>query len=229
MSIVHEDSLYATLDALDEAWFEGREIAPAEQVAAARWIAARQGQPGTYFGLCAPTPGDFSRFPALFTGEPVKSRAGIGYVFGQEALRALAKLAVAEPEVTAALDRAKEGFLQRLEAGEAAGDPSGTYCCARCSTVLWRSLAAGGLPGTEERLVAGLQALKRERDGRGRWERYPYYHTLLALGEIGPALAIDEMRYAAPAAERVAAHRPSPDDRFGLRRQRVAEKLLALC
>ena len=229
MSFIREDSLAGTLDALDQAWFDGQEIAAADRLAAARWIAARQGQPGAYAGMSAPMPQDYAHLPALFTGEPVKSQAGVGFVLGQEALRALRRLNVAEPEVSAAFDRARQGMLQRLAESEASGGQVGTYCCSRCSSVLWRSLAAGGLPDAEERLVSGLQSLRQARDGSGKWRRFPFYYTLLVLSEIGPALAGGEMHYAAPAAERAVRRSVAPDDRFGQRRRRVAEKLLAMC
>jgi len=71
-----------------------------------------------------------------------------------------------------------------------------------------------------------MQHLREHRDDRGRWRRFPFYYTLLALTEIpgGPATA--EMRYAAPGLERML-KRPGRADGFDLRRRAVAERVLA--
>jgi hypothetical protein len=70
-----------------------------------------------------------------------------------------------------------------------------------------------------------MEHLKEHRDGRGRWGRFPFYYTLLALTEIpgGPATA--EMRYAAPGLERML-KRSGRADGFDRRRRAVAERIL---
>jgi len=49
--------------------------------------------------------------------------------------------------------------------------------------------------------MEGLKALKKRRDGKGRWRNFPFYYTLLSLTEIDIPQPVDEMKYAAKACE----------------------------
>jgi hypothetical protein len=196
MSLLDERSLAVTLDNVSAALFEGRRIPDRDKKKVARWIAGRQGLPGSYAGMFAPTPLDYEEGFRLFTGEPVRSGAGTGHILGEEACRALLVLAVPDREVEEALSRASRGILERLPVR---GVSKGMYCCATCSLALWRHLAAGGLDDGPWRLGRGIRTLKEHRDGRGRWLRFPFYYTLLTLTEAGTHAATDELRYAAPA------------------------------
>jgi len=231
MSLVRPDSLAGTLDAVDEALFFGRQLSEADRREAAAWIAARQGLPGSYHGLFAPTERDRSQGIRLFTGETVTTHAGKAHVLGEEACRALLLLDVDTEEVGRALGRATEGMLERLRAAEErekhVGRPwLGQYCCGKCTVALWRHLAAGGLERAEHHLAAGVEALRLSRDGEGRWRRFPFHYTLLVLSEMDVSLAADELRYAAPAVQRLA-NRPPSSDPFATRRHALAERVLA--
>ena len=235
MGLVHPDSLAETADAVGDALFRGRPIALAERRRAAHWIAARQGQPGAYAGMFAPTRRDFERGIRLFTGERVATRAGTAHVLGEEACRALILLNVTAPEVRRALEAASGSMSARLQASRRrevdAGRPFlGQYCCGTCTAALWRHLAAGGLGQSDPEawLAAGLAALKDLRDGRGRWGRFPFHYTCLALAEIGLPAAVEERRYAAPVLERLLKRAPRTD-RLDARRRAVAERVLAAC
>ena len=87
-------------------------------------------------------------------------------------------------------------------------------------------MTAGGLSRKDERLSGGLTHLRGYRDGKGRWRRFPYYYTLLALSEIPGKEADAEIRYAAPGLERML-KRKEGGDRFETRRRALAGKLLA--
>ena len=225
MKLVYSDSLGSTLDALDEAFFTGLTLTAAQREKAARWIAARQGLPHAYAGMPAPTEHDFETGMAVFTGERVRSGAGTAHILGEEACRVLILLRVREPEVREALKRATDGMLARLADSKRRGYPSGTYCCGICSCAFWRHLAAGGLSRNEERLAAGVKALKAHRLESGRWRRFPFFYTLLALTEIDPALTRPEMTFAAPVCERyIRAFRLNTP--HAKRRQRLAELVL---
>jgi hypothetical protein len=89
MGIVKPESLSAALDALNEALFYGRRLTNGEKEEAARWIASRQGLPGSYSGMIAPTERDFRDGAKMFTGEGIKTRAGCAHILGEEACRAL--------------------------------------------------------------------------------------------------------------------------------------------
>jgi len=228
MRLVHRDSLAGTIDAVDEAFFLGRRLSKSAREQAAKWIAGRQGKPGSYADMFAPTETDFKRGARLFSGETIRTRAGTAHILGEEACRALILLDVSLAGVRQALGRASAGMMSRLrKARELA---SGIYCCGRCSVALWRHLAAGGLEtvGPERLLTAGMKTLKSHRQGGGRWRRFPFYYTLLALSEIELPSALREMRYAAPTCERFL-RRPSRDDPIDRRRRLLAERVLAKC
>jgi hypothetical protein len=227
MSLVHSRSLAATVDAVNETLFLGRLITKTERTRTARFIAAQQGLPGSYAGMFAPAKGEPSKGLRLFTGEWVGTRAGTLHILGEEACRALALLDVPDAPVRNALAQARARILERLLENDHAYT-FGTYCCGKCSVGLWRNLAAGGMKGGEARLAAGIKVLKAHRSDGGRWRRFPFHYTLLALADTDLPAAVAEMRYAAPALER-SLNRGGRDDTFSERRALLAERVLARC
>ncbi len=225
MRIIKTASLAETLDALNDAFFFERPVPKAEREKVAKWIAKRQGLPGAYAGMFAPTAKDFSKGVRLFTGERVASRAAAGHVLGEEACRALIKLNVRDKDVKEALAEASRGMMARIKLSEKGGDTPGTYCCGTCTAAYWRNLAAGGFERPERRLATGLKVLKKYRLGDGTWRRFPFFYTLLALSEIDLAVATAEKRYAAPALEQYL-KRPPRDDVFNPRRRLLAARVL---
>jgi hypothetical protein len=226
-SLVVPDSLAETLDAVNEALFFSLPLDGQQKAGVSAWLAGRQGQPGSYAGLCAPTGRDFSTGVQVFTGERVTSHAATAHILGEEASRVLALLGVDDPQVRQARDAAAAGFLKRIAGPETLGSPVGTYCCGKCTPAFWRNLAAGGLgPGAEARLSAGVRSLQTLRDGAGRWRRYIFHFTVLALTEIELPEALEELRYAAPQLERLASRHPS-EERYARRRHALAERALA--
>ena len=234
MKIVNPDSLAATLDAVNEAFFYGRSLSKSEKGRAAKWIASRQGQPGSYRGITfAPTENDFRQGISLFTGERMTSRGGTAHILGEEACRALILLEVSISDVRAALHRATMGvtdILRKTREGYHWREQPGEFCCARCTCAVWRHLAVGGLQDVDHDLwlTAGMKALRAHRDGSGKWRRFPFHYTLLALSEIDHPLVIKEMRYVAPACEQYL-KRSSKDDKFAARRRVLAERILDKC
>jgi hypothetical protein len=230
MKLVNEDSLGSTLDAANEALFYGREIPADQKLELARWIAGRQGLPGSYAGMFAGTDADRASGYKVFSGESIKTGAGTAHILGEEASRLLIKLDVQDVEVQNALARATEGMMKCLltETGEPKISCMGIYCCGICSVAYWRHLVVGGLQDSEARLAAGVEALKEHRIGNGRWQRFPFHYALLALSEIDLPSAIEEMRYAAPVCESYLMRKPK-DGETAKRRRIVAEKVLAKC
>jgi hypothetical protein len=226
-------SLAAAIDEVAAAHFCAEPIAAARRRELARWIAGRQGQPRGYAGLPAPTEAEFSRPPRTFTGEAIRSGAATAHVLGEEACRALILLDQHDAEVVAALARAGAGMRERLSAArcrEAAAGREwyGEYCCGTCSVALWRHLAAGGIPEVrpEAWLAAAARGLQRLRLGDGRWRRFPFYYTLLALTEMPAALALAELRYAAPACERLLRRDRAATGPYAQRRRLLLERAL---
>ena len=224
MKVLNARSLAATVDAVNEAHFLGRSIPRADRQRAAEWIAARQGLPGSYAGLFAPTKRDFEGI-RLFTGERIATGAGVAHILGEEACRALILLGCPTAGARKALAAACANMARRLGRGDRR---NGTYCCGKCSAALWRNLTVGGLTEQERMLRAGLRTLKKLRDGNGRWRVFPFYYTLSAVSEIDLPAARAERRYAAPTCERLLKRKPT-GDRYDRRRRMVGERILAAC
>ena len=220
MNIVNHDSLSLTLDAVNEAFFYRKPLTQLQKEQVSKWIASRQGKPGSYANMFAPTGLDLNEGATLFTGERVQSRAATRHILGEEACRALIQLDVSITGVREALERASLGMISRLT------PKSGIYCCGKCTASLWRHLVAGGLEEPQLRLETGLVFLKTRRDGKGRWRNFPFYYTLLALSEIDSPLAIEEMQYSSKVCERYL-KRPSQDNGIDQRRRTLIERVLA--
>ena len=226
MGLVVRRSLAETLDRITDVMFFGKKLGKAEKVEAARWIASRQGLPGSYANTFAPMEKDRREGARLFTGEKVRSGAATGHILGEEACRALVLLGVKEAGVRKALEEAAAGMMKRLM--HPMNERAGMYCCGTCTPALWRNITSGGLPGLdrEKWLRNGIRSLKAHRDGKGRWRRFPFYYTLLALTEIDLPSAVSEMRYAAPVLQRVVKKR-GRKDAYAKRRQALAERVLS--
>ena len=228
MKLIYPNSLAATLDALNEVFFNGRSLVRSEKTSVIRWLASRQGIEGAYRGMIAPTRLDFKRGVKLFTGEKVISGAAIGHVLGEEASRVLILLDGTSSVAHETLKKANRGLIRALMSCETPKRVRGFYCCGTCTAALWRHLAVGGLKQSRRRLAAGLRVLRKYRDGTGKWRRFPFHYTLLALTEINLGTAVEEMRYAAPVCERYL-KRYKAKNKYAKRRHMVAEKVLAKC
>jgi hypothetical protein len=178
--------------------------------------------------MFAPTEEEMKSRLRLFTGEAVVSGGGARHILGEEACRALILLRVSSGEVQEALERASRGMTARLLSSP--DRARGMYCCARCSVALWRHLAVGGLEEAhpERWLRAGVDTLKQHRRGDGRWRRFPFHYTALALTDMDMRAAVEELRYAAPVCEKLL-KRKGTGDVFAQRRRALAERVLERC
>lgn len=223
MKLVDSRSLAGTLDRVNEVLFFGKKLTRQDRKRAAKWIAGRQGLKGAYAHMFAPTAYDFEKGIRVFTGERITSGAAIGHILGEEASRALILLGIDTASVKHAMLRAKKGMQGRLHASVTKN--RGFYCCGTCTAALWRHLTVGGLDHARTRLQKGVAVLKRHRDGSGRWRRFPFYYTLLALTEIDSSSAKAEMHYAAKVCERLV-NRQNTRDKYGRRRLKLLETVL---
>jgi hypothetical protein len=112
--LINSASLSKTVDAINAAKFDGRNLPALERRRAARWIAGRQGLPGAYAATFAGFPSERAKGIVLFTGERVAS-ASARHILGEEASRALRQLCVRDAEVTRALEAADDGLRRCLE------------------------------------------------------------------------------------------------------------------
>lgn len=206
--------------------FRKQSLSESSAATVAKWIASRQGMPGSYANMFAPTKKDFQNGLVLFTGEKISTRVGTSHILGQESCRALILLGVKSADVKSALQKASAGFIEYMK--QYIERDKGTYCCAMCSCAFWRHLAAGGLVNNEWILTAGIKTLKSLRDGKGRWKKFPFYYTLLVLSEIELPAVRKEIQYAAPACERLL-KRKTKKDKISKRRHILAQRILEKC
>jgi hypothetical protein len=218
MDILDTTSLVITLDHINDELLNGEAIPSAVGMAAARWIASRQGGKGSYRGMFAPTQADFEQGIHVFTGEKLAS-ASARHIMGEEAARAVWLLGRDDPDVKAAYDRA---IVWMQEASPAYQE--GTYCCGRCTLAFWRHYWVGDFANKEALIGRGLQALREYRIGDGKWRRYPFYYTIYALLSLELDSAREELRYAQPVMERLV--RMSRTGGYSQRRQAILEKAL---
>lgn len=224
--LIYPTSLSQTVDAVTAAHFDGRALTASERTQVARWIAGRQGLPGSYGGTFAGFPAERSKGIVLFTGERIVS-ASARHILGEEASRALRQLAVRERSVRHALEAADEGLMRCLTraAEDTRNRNPGLYCCGKCSVGLWRNLLSGGLDRCDERLRCGALHLRSVRDDEHGWRKFPFWYTVLALSEMDSAEARAELKHAAPALERTA-NRPVGSALYARRRHELAARTL---
>ena len=228
-TLVRQESLSQTLDAVEELAFENRTLSLDVRRFVARWIAARQGLPQAKSGTFAGFPSELRDGVVVFTGERF-TRASARHVLGEEACRVLRWLDVHEPEVEGALERADRGLTAAVAHAEhdpRYGNNPGAYCCTKCTVGMWRNLVSGGLDRHEERLRRGAGQFLRSRRGEGRWRSFPFWYTVLALTEMDVPEARDELEFVAPALEPTA-RRAAPEDTYGQRRHEVASRALSV-
>jgi len=225
MKLVNKTSLAETIDNITDAFFFGNKIPKEERDSAALFIASRQGLPGSYAELFAPTEKDQSKGFKLFTGEKVKPSAGLRHILGEESCRALILLKSPLKTARDAFNTANDGMSKRLGKSFGVPRPIGWYCCGQCTVSFWRNLLVGGLVNQDSELAGGLKILKTMRDGQHGWHRFPFYYTLLALNEFENPLVIDELKYAAPQLEDFLNRKPR-NDKYSIRRHVLAERIL---
>jgi hypothetical protein len=144
-------------------------------------------------------------------------------VLGGEAARALVLFDLPPQETAGMLERLNRNMLRACYAHSCViGE------CTHSSVGLMRYLATGEVDDAERRLEIHIQTLSQQRNGKGRWKRFPFYYTLLALLEIDLPSSRDEMRYTAPACERYLRRSPT-DDVFDQRRRAIVQKVLEHC
>jgi hypothetical protein len=226
MTLVHGDSLSATVDAVNDAFFFGRTISATTRRSTAAWIASRHALPGAYGQLFAGFPSERASGIRLFTGERVTS-ASARHILGEESCRALLLLDSREDATAVALRRALDWIAARVDAAAAYAprNNEGVFCCGKCTVGLWRNILAGGLDRPDHRLRAGLVKLREQRKGGGEWRTFPFWYTVLALADIDRADARAELKYAARRLE-TEAKRPPNSTVHAARRNAVARRAL---
>ena len=224
MSLIDVNTLAGTLGNINDALLRGEKFSLADRNQAAAWITERAGAPGSYCGLPAPTGRDYGTKLRLYTGEIVGSHAGTGCKLGFEAAWALTVLAPTRAAPAKAAERCRERVIERF--AQETARRRGMYCCYSCSVAGWRALGVFREAQAGELLGAALSLLKSLRDGRGRWEKFPFWYTVLALHDLDRPDALAELRHAAGALKRPLRGKENPDP-VCRRRRLLAEWVLA--
>jgi hypothetical protein len=216
--ILDTTSLAKTIDNINSKFLEGEEIAPAEGLQVARWIVSRRGAKGSYRGLPAPTTTDFEQGMRVFTGERLVS-ASARHIMGQEAARAAWLLGNTDMEIRHAYDQAT-GWMHTAPDFQ----QQGTFCCARCSLAFWRHTWVGNFEQKETYLAKGLQWMREQRLGDGKWRRFPFFYAIYTLSELDMDPAREELMYARPAMEKSLLKKR--EDIYSKRRAVIFSKLI---
>lgn len=223
-NILDETSLASTLWNLEEARIGRAAAADPAVKSALSWIAGRQGTPGSYRGLFAPTAQDYVVKRAVPTGEACSSlgRAGVAHILGEEAVHALSLWGCNSGwDRDRVLDRVR---LFGCDTSSPNPRLSPKHCCSRCSVARLRAVAASRLPGWEDILCPAVDWLEgcvladRKKQSSG----FPFYYALLTLSEF-PLDEVETLRRKLrPAAERAFPRIKGDDLKAVYRRRAVA-------
>lgn len=227
MRIINPTSLNKTLDNLNQRLSEGKILSSAERKQLAKWITERQGLKGSYTNMFAPTESDFNGI-ILFTGDKLTSKASIAHILGEESLRALYLLNVKDKKVEVAFEKARSGIKNVLKKNYKLGIyPLGMFCCGKCTAALWRNISAEGVDKNKKALDSGIKYLRSMRDGKGKWRRFPFFYTLLALTDINLPSAKEELKYASELCRKYVSRKDNGDN-YVKRKKEIARRVLEI-
>lgn len=196
MKLLNKTSLYQTIDNVNEYLFYGNTISKKEAGDLIYWISSRLDTEYSYNKSFGVTSKDMKDKVFTFTGERLSSPASMRHIMAEETSRVLRQLSKITGKKVPAIMKSDKRLLMGVKATEAAGKPVGTFCCGPCTVGLWRNMAVGGLGSHSKKLTKGIEVLKKFRDGKGAWGRFPFYYTILALSEVNHPTAKNELNYA---------------------------------
>lgn len=225
MTLLNKSSLAGTIDNVNEALFFGKTISKKEAADITGWISSRLDTEYSYNRSFGVTVKDMKSKVYTFTGERLSSVVSMRHIMAEETSRVLIQLSEITGKKVKALESSNAEFMKCLNKAASEGKPVGTYCCGPCTVGLWRHLAVGGLPEYSKNLPEGIKVLHDYHDGAGRWGRFPFFYTLLALSEIDHPIARKEIVYAQPECERVLNH-IRKDNIFSKRKRELLLRVL---
>ncbi len=197
--LIDEASLSGTIDAVSARLAYGEPISATERGDLVAWLLDRQIRSGRGCGMFAPFPGESKSGVRLFTGERLRTRVAVRNVLTLESARVLSALTGEAPEIRSALARTSGAMRRACFAV--------SHCvigeCAHSSIAYMRDAASERSGSRRKWIEDHLHVIREHREGTGRWKRFPFYYTLLALLEVGTPAANAELEYARPACRRV--------------------------
>jgi hypothetical protein len=221
MLIVRPTSLAATLDLAAEAFFFSKPIPTAHCEEIAMMLISRQNHSGSNSGFFIPFTAERETPFRLFSGEQLYTDFARSHIQLIESTRLLMLLSLNKTVVDHSIQIAD----QRM----------GTICyskfchkgeCKSLTIAYMRYLTTCDLKDSGSRLKPFLNKLVAYRDGKGKWNGFPFYYTLLMLSEVADPLATQELQYATPICEKQRTLN-WPRDLFSIRRQAIITKALA--
>ena len=197
--LIDETSLSRTIDAVDLRLAEHGDLTRNERDRVAAFLLDRQTPRGRGAGMVLPFPGEFEAGVHLFTGERLRTRLATRNVLTLEAARILSVVAAGRPGVASAVSRSSTAIGHACFAA--------SHCvigeCAHSSIAYMRDAASERSGDRRKWIEKHVRVIGAHRDGSGRWKRFPFYYTLLALLEAGTQAANAEIEYAQAACRRV--------------------------
>ena len=219
--VIHTESLGRTISVANDALAEGRKIPVDERKRTVAWVLKRQVLSGRNAGAFAPTSEDLKGGVHLFTGERLRTKLAAWNVLTAEAARLLILFGGGD-------DRARKAVGRAASWLNVSCFVSNDCMIGECAHSLISHLRFLGVAEAAPAvLVRRLNIVREQRDGAGRWDRFPFYYTLLTLSEIPGEAAKSELRYAVPACER-ALSRAVKDKVYAARRKNLLERIIAL-
>jgi hypothetical protein len=213
-------SLATTLWNLEEARLAGETAATPRVAQALEWVVDRHHQPRAYAGLLfAPTAIDLNELRAIPTGEGGGlGKAGVTHILGEEAVRCLELWGVRDGWDR---DEVVDHICRKFRSNPSHGKVRpGYFCCLRCSVARWRAIAAARPTGWRAVLEDAARILgEADLTGSGRWVRWPFHYTVLALSEFPDDLAAPQRKRIRDAAERLLPRLKGTDRVVGFRRR----------
>ena len=186
MSLIDGQSLYRTVMNAANFMFEGGSYTPSERSHLVDWILAHQTrQRGFVF---YPTAAERECGIRLFSGEKPQTVLATNNAVEMETLRLLALLQPDAPEVQRLFEMA-----ERRLSGVCFGRVCSKGECAHASLSVLRYHTARGVERGARMIVRGLEALRQDRVGEGKWRCFPFYYALLWLVELPDSLPYDEL------------------------------------
>ena len=221
MIIVRPTSLAATLDSAAEAFFINKTIPAAHREDISLMLISRQNLSGPNSGFFIPFAAERDTPFRLFSGEQLYTDFARSHIHLIESTRLLMLLSLNRIGV----DHSVQIADQRMS----------TICyskfcpkgeCKSLTIAYMRYLSTCNEKDTGLRLKPFLTKLVDYRDGKGKWNGFPFYYTLLMLSEVTDPLATQELQYAALLCEKQRAQN-WPRDPFSIRRQSIITQALA--
>jgi hypothetical protein len=221
MMIVHPTSLSDTLDSAAEIIFNQKTILPSQRSDLAAMLTSRQIQSEPNSGYFLPFTSESGTQATLFTGEPLHNEFASHNIQLIEAARLLVLIAIDDPDSVRSIRLADRRMNMLCYSSFCAKGE-----CKSLTIAYMRYLIASKTEAAAIRLDQLLTKLAAYRDGKGKWQGFPFYYTLLMLSESKSHEAANEIEYSASFFNRLRKQEWSKE-RFSNRCQSIQHRIIS--